>query len=77
MHAIHFGPRQPLAVALLALSLALLVLLVVGAEPVTWDFSVGGDGSATSAGASAPATPTPATDPVWVTDPLAPPFPAR
>jgi hypothetical protein len=79
MHAIHTGPRQPLAAGLLALTLALLVLLVVGGEPGTWDFSVGGGGSTASAGSAAPAppAPTPLTEPTWVADPLAPPFPAR
>ena len=76
MHALHPSPRQPLVLGVLAFTLALLVLLAVAAEPGTWDFSVGDDGSA-GATSGPGGSPAPASEPTWVTDPLAPPFPAR
>lgn len=67
MHAIRPDGRVLLG-ALLAFVCA---LAVAAAAPSLPDIDLGGGGSA--APAAAPAQPTTTTEPVWATDPLAPP----
>ena len=69
MHAIHFD-RRPLVAALGAL--ALTGGTAAGAAALS-QVDLGGDEAASPAPVTLPAPPTPATGPVWVTEPLAPP----
>ena len=70
MHAIHFD-RRPLAAALGAL--ALTGTVAAGAAAIS-EVDLGGDAAGRApAPVSLPAPPAPSTQPVWVTEPLAPP----
>jgi hypothetical protein len=64
MHAIH-PDRRPVLAAVLALMLALV--LALAAAPSLSDLDLGGGGTASPVTTETPA------NPVWVTDPLAPP----
>ena len=68
MHAIH-PDHRPVLAAVLALALTLVLALAVA--PSLSDLDVGGSGAApvTSGAPSTAASP----EPVWATDPLAPP----
>ena len=71
MHAIHFFDRRPLVAALGAL--ALTGVTAAGAAALS-QIDLGGDERASTApAASLPTPPAPSTQPVWVTEPLAPP----
>jgi hypothetical protein len=63
MHAIH-PDRRPVLAAVLALMLALV--LALAAAPSLSDLDLGGSGAA-------PVTAETPANPVWATDPLAPP----
>lgn len=67
MHALPSHPRHPVLFGLLVLLVALLAMAAAAPELGTLDFSIGG-GEASPA--SAPAV---TTEPLWATDPLAPP----
>ena len=70
MYAIHFD-RRPLVAALGAL--ALTGAVAAGAAAIS-EIDLGGDRAVSSpAPVSLPSPPAPSTQPVWVTEPLAPP----
>jgi hypothetical protein len=73
MHPIDFHPRHLIAFALSFLLVALLAALAGPPDLATWDFSLGGDAAPAAPSAEAPA-PDSDSPPVWVTDPLRPPF---
>jgi len=83
MHAPLVDPRSPTFLALLLALAVALALMAAGAGDLgTLDLSLGGEPAATApapdgAEAAAPVEPraTPAPEPAWLTDPLAPPFP--
>jgi hypothetical protein len=66
MHAIHHD-RRPLLAAVLALALALVLALALA--PSLSGLDVGGSAPVTADNRPA----SPAADPVWVSDPVAPP----
>ena len=75
MHALPSHPKNPLLLGVVVLVFALLAMLAAAPELGTLDFSIGGSGATpevvpAEGGLSA----TPATEPNWVGEPLAPPL---
>lgn len=71
MQAIHFFDRRPFVAALGAL--ALTGATAAGAAALSEVDLGGGEAARAPAPITLPAPPAPSTQPVWVTEPLAPP----
>ena len=75
MHALPSHPKHPLAFGLLVLLLALFAMAAAAPDLGTLDFSLGGGATPTTDAVSTGngLSPTPAVEPTWVSEPLAPP----